>query len=530
MGRKGRPPVTIINDFISGFLGGTGEVVGRVVAGAERLFGDDHPKQSPADRTNNVLFGPDGPKQAPPPPPQPGNTGGSSGMHDGAEQAGDQYSKNLDAASLTDQKLADLLKQIFTNNQNARDKINAILTEIKTKTGQVGPELGDPASLLSFHQFLDQKFGEIQKLLADSQVDAKTQAAIMDAIGKEYKTNSPKKDDTGATGSGTGGGGEGSGGSGGDGGGSGGGGGDGAGAGGGSDPGAAGAGGDPLADPMAGLGPMGGMGMDPMSMMGPAMAGLGSLPGALGGLTGAGGSPLDALGPALGSLGPMLAGAKDSFGDKSSPEDKNSEFTDTKGEKSDKKNDFKDDGGDQGKQEQGKQDQGKQGQGNTGPGRPGAEQVGAQAGPGTTPPAGAPAGAPGQAPGDPQKTVTLPGGTPVTAPSTERAAAMKSVINGSSVTAAYEGQDIHLPPPGTPVLSPVSRNNLQPGDYGQFATKAPIMYMGNNKIWMDGQLQPISALQSSTDFLGWTQPPASGGQQLQQAGASAPPKPPTGNV
>ena len=513
--------MTIINDFMSGFLGGTGEVVGRVVAGAERLFGGDHPKQSPADRTNNVLFGPDGPKQAPPPP-QPGNTGGSSGMHDGAEQAGDQYSKNLDAASLTDQKLADLLKQIFTNNQNARDKINSILTEIKTKTGQVGPELGDPASLLSFHQFLDQKFGEIQKLLADSQVDAKTQAAIMDALGKEYKTNSPKKDENG--GSSASGGGDGSGAGGGEGGGGEGG---GAGGGGGSDPGATGGGaGDPMADPMAGLGPMGGMGMDPMSMMGPAMAGLGSIPGALGGLAGAGGSPLDALGPALGSLGQSLAGAKDSFGDKSGSDDKNnSEFTDTKGEKSDKKNDFKDDGGDQGKQ-----DQGKQGQGNTPPGGPGTEQVGAQAGPATTPPAGAPAGAPGQAPGDPQKTVTLPGGTPVTAPTTERAAAMKSVINGSSVTAAYEGEDIHLPPPGTPVLSPVSRNNLQPGDYGQFATKSPIMYMGNNKIWMDGQLQPISALQSSTDFLGWTQPPASGGQQLQQAGASAPPKPPTGNV
>lgn len=509
--------MTIINDFLPGFLGGMGEAVGKVVAGAERLFGDDHPKQSPADRTKNVLFGPDGPKQAPPPPPAPGNTGGSGGMHDGAEQAGDQYSKNLDAASLTDQKLAELLKQIFTNNQNARDKIASIMTEIKTKTGQIGPELGDPAALVSFHQFLDQKFGEIQKLLSDSQVDAKTQAAIMEALGKEYKTNSPNSDGNGGS-SGSGGG-EGSGS---------GGGGEGGGAGGGGEAGGGAGAGDPLADPMAGLGPMGGMGMDPMSMMGPAMAGLGSLPGALGGLGGAGGSPLDALGPAMGALGPMLSGAKDSFGDKSNQDEKNnSDFTDTKGEKSDKKGEFKDDTG------QNNDDQGKKGQGQNGnppPAGPATEQVGAQAGPGNTPPAAAPAGAPGQAPGDPQKTVTMPGGSPVTAPSLERASAMRSVMGGSSVTAAYEGQDIHLPPPGTPVLSPISRNQLQPGDYGQFATKAPIMYMGNNKIWMDGQLQPISALQSSTDFLGWTQPPASGGQQLQQAGASAPPKPPTGNV
>ena len=35
------------------------------------------------------------------------------------------------------------------------------------------------------------------------------------------------------------------------------------------------------------------------------------------------------------------------------------------------------------------------------------------------------------------------------------------------------------------------------------------MFMGNGKIWLDGQLQPISALGSPPDFLGWTKPPAS---------------------
>ena len=78
------------------------------------------------------------------------------------------------------------------------------------------------------------------------------------------------------------------------------------------------------------------------------------------------------------------------------------------------------------------------------------------------------------------------------------------------------------------MLAPVSRNELQPGDYGQFSTKAPIMYMGNDKIWMDGQLQPISALQSSSDFLGWSAPPAHGAQQ--QGGANAPTTPPSGKV
>lgn len=527
------PPVSLIEDFVSSVLTGTVTVVTKVVGGAERLFGDDPPKQSPADRTNNVLFGPGGPPAAPPPPPPPpggpgGATGGAQpgagGMQDGAGQAGHSYGDNVNAAALTDEKLSELLKQIFTNNQNARDKVTAILADIQDKTKQVGPELGDPASLLSFHQYLDQKFGEIQKLLSDSQVDAKTQSAIMDALGEEYRTNAPKTPGDGSgggDGSGSGGG-DGSG-SGGDGGSGGAGGDEGGGDLGAGDGGAAGAGGgtDPLIDPMAGLGSMGGM--DPMSMMGPAMAGLGSLPGALGGLGGmGGGSPLDALGPALQSLAPALAGAKDSFGDnKSGADDKNgSDFTDTKGgDKPDKPADVKDENG-------GNQGTPPAAQGNA-PATPPGEQAGPQPAPGT-PVAGAPVGGPGAAPADPQRTVEMPGGTPVTAPDAERAAAMRSVIGGSSVTGAYEGQDVHLPPPGTPVLAPVSRNDLQPGDYGQFSTKAPIMYMGNNKIWMDGQLQPISALQSSSDFLGWSAPPANGAQQ--QGGAPAPIPPPSGRL
>jgi hypothetical protein len=501
-----------------------------VVVGAERLFGDDSPKESPADRANNALFGPGGPKTAPPPPPPPpggpggaagGSQDGAGGLQDGAGQAGQSYGDNVNAAAMTDEKLSELLKQIFTNNQNARDTVNAILADIQDKTKQVGPELGDPASLLSFHQYLDQKFGEIQKLLSDSQVDAKTQSAIMDALGEEYRTNSPKSSGDGAGGGDSGGSGGDDSGSGGDGGSNASGGDDGGGTG---DGGGSGAGGgtDPLTDPMAGLGPMGGM--DPMSMMGPAMAGLGSLPGALGGLGGmGGGSPLDALGPALQSLGPALSGAKDSFSDgKSGADDKDgSDFTDTKGDTSDKSEDVKDgNGGEQGKSPAAQNNP-------AAPSGTPSEQAGPQPAPGT-PVAGAPAAAAGAAPDDPQKTVDMPGGTPVTAPSAERAAAMRSVIGGSSVAGAYEGQDVHLPPPGTPVLAPVSRNDLQPGDYGQFSTKAPILYMGNNKIWMDGQLQPISALQSSSDFLGWSAPPVNGAQQ--QTGAAAPTTPPSGKV
>lgn len=517
MGRKGTPPVTIIEDFVSTVLRGTVTVVTKVVGTAEHLFGDD-PRHSSVERTNHVLFGGGGP---PSPPPAadgaPGNPPpGAGGLQDGAGHDGQSYGDNVNAAALTDEKLSELLDQIFTKNRNARDQVTAILADIQDKTKQVGPELGDPASLLSFHQYLDQKFGEIQKVLGDAQVDAKTQSAIMAALGEQYRTNAPKRPGDGeaqadgggsggvgtdATGQGSDGGSDGSGGDG------------GGGVGGG-------AGSEPLTDPMAGLGPLGGV--DPMSMIGPAMAGLGSLPGSLGGLGGlGGGSPLDALGPALQSLGPALAGARDSFGDdKSGADDRNGrDFTDTKGDKPDKLADFTDEHGGQHGNSPGAQ-------GNT-PTTPPAPQAGPQPAPGT-PVAGAPAGAPAAAASDPQRTVDMPGGTQVTAPSAERATAMRSVIGGSSVTGAYEGQDVHLPPPGTPVLAPVSRNDLQPGDYGQFSTKSPIMYMGNDKIWMDGQLQPIGALQSSSDFLGWSAPPVGGAGQ--QGGPAAPPAVQSGRV
>ncbi len=84
-----------------------------------------------------------------------------------------------------------MLKQIFASNQAARDKVSSILSEITNKQKQIAPEMGDPASVSAFGQFLDQKFGEIQKVLTDAQVDGKTRAAILDALGDEYRANGP---------------------------------------------------------------------------------------------------------------------------------------------------------------------------------------------------------------------------------------------------------------------------------------------------------------------------------------------------
>jgi len=482
----------------------------KVVTAVRGAFddGDAPTSQTPLQRTNTALYGPEGVPQAPPPVPAP-PADQAGGLNDGATTAGDQYNQNVDGAALTDDKLATLLKQIFESNQQARDKVNAILTEIQAKSDQIAPEMGDPASVMAFQQYMDQKFAEIQKLLSDSQVDAKTQAAIMDALGEEYRTNGPKsgEGEPGSTSNGGSSSGEGS---------SGGGGGEAApppadpGAGGGvADPGAAGT--DPLTDPLAGMGNMGmgGMPMDPMA----SLAGLGSaLPGMLGGMGGGmGGSPLDALGPALGGLGSALPGLASQFSDKGAKDDAAAEFSDSPGEgKGDKPEEgFKDD---QAPSEEEPPAEPAKDDGKAEPeAAPSVEPVSNAA------PAAAPAAAPGV---DPALTVKMPDGSTVTAPDAQRAAAMEAVKNGSSVSAAYGDQ---IPPAGTPVMNPVDRNSLQPGDYAQFAAKPAVMYMGNGNIWVDGTLKPVSALPSSEDFLGWTGPPASGAVAPAPATAPAPP-------
>lgn len=442
------------------------ENIGKVLAEAGKLFSHDEPKRSPLDHTNQVLFGPTG---TPPPTPD-----GGSGLNTGATNAGQDYHGGVDAAQLTDQKLAELLKQIFASNQAARDKISAILSEISTKQKQIAPEMGDPASLTAFGQFLDQKFGEIQKILSDAQVDAKTQAAILDALGDEYRSNTPKPPGTDA-----------------------------------SPPAANDAdttdtapptspaadpatGQDPLTDPLAGMGIGAPTAMDPLSAMGPALAGLSALPAAMGGLAG-GGAPLDALG-SLGQLGGALAGR--GFTDQPSADDKSkNDFTDKPTDTPDKKPPTGDPA-----------DALKDDQHHEPPAPPAASTA-------PTPPDAAPAAAPAPAPVDQARTVTLPDGRVVIAPDDKIATAMRSVLSGTSVTDAFKAADLALPPPGTPVLDPADPAHLDPGSLAQFASRDPVLAMGDGKIWLNGQLQPIGALGSSSDFLGWSKPPTKASAQ-----------------
>ncbi|WP_064961451.1 DUF4226 domain-containing protein [Mycolicibacterium conceptionense] len=430
------------------------------------------------------------PPAAPPPPAPPAPGPQNGGLPGGANQAGSDYGTGTAGVSAIDEKLAAKLKEIFAANKASYDRVMAILKEIEDKQTQMGPEaLNNPAGLLTFQKFLDEKLAEVQKILADAHVDTATQAQILKELGDEYRTTGPKGDEHDEAG-GSGGEGGGSGGSGGDGGGTGGAGGDPAAVGGAPPAG----GGDPLEDPLAGLGPLGGGMMDPLSALSPALAGLSSLPQMMSGM-GGGGLPIGDLGSMLGSLGGGLAGmAKDGFNDKpaddapKSPEDG---FKDEEGKKPEEpKEEFKDDK--------------PQPAPPTNPADPLAGDPNAKNE--TAPEAAAPEAGKAQ-PGETDLTVKA-GDEVFTAPDPTTKAVMDDVINkGMGVTAAYAAHNIQLPPPGTAVTTPVDPNMMKGGELGYFDAQEPILALGNRKIWLDGQVQPLSALGSRTDFLGWTQAP-----------------------
>jgi hypothetical protein len=234
---------------------------------------------------------------------------------------------------------------------------------------------------------------------------------------------------------------------------------------------------------------------DPLSMLGPAMAGLGAIPGSLGGAA----SSLPA--GALGALGPLASGLAGQGGDG---------FKDGDAHDRGKSDDFED--GPHGK---GDGDGGKNSDATPGQTQPAGQT---QPQPATQP---APAAAvPASAGGDPSRVVPMPDGSPVTAPTAQHASAVRAVLNGSTVNDAWKQAHVELPPPGTPVTAPADPSHLVPGQIAQFKSRDPVMYMGNGKIWLDGQLQPQSAMPTG-DFLGWVDPPQLAGT------TSAPPSPGT---
>jgi Domain of unknown function (DUF4226) len=103
-------------------------------------------------------------------------------------------------------------------------------------------------------------------------------------------------------------------------------------------------------------------------------------------------------------------------------------------------------------------------------------------------------------------TVTLPDGDTVTAASPQLAAAIKAAVGGAPIADAFHQQGITIPPPGTPVTSPLDPRQVIPGDVGVF-TDRHALALGHEKALLDGQIQHIATV-SGPNFLGWEHPPA----------------------
>lgn len=430
---------------------------------------------------------------APPPAPE-----GPSGVQGGADQAGTNYEQTSGAVNATDDKVNSLLKQIFASNDQARSQVSGIVDGIKAAQQQLVTDPSkarDPQSLAYFNQYLDQQLGKVEQILDGAKVDSKRQAELLSVLGDEYRKAAPGQDGSKDHGGGQGGTDQSGGSDGGDQ--SGGGGGPGVDSGAGSGLGAV--------DPFAGLGGLGGLGGgDPLSsMLGPVMSALSSLQGVLGG---AGSSlPADALGALGGQLGGRGTGSE-GFSDH---DDHDRGHT---------KSDFAavgDQGGDG--QNQGAGDPNSVG--STTQNNPSAIADQGQPQPGEQ--SAGPAAVPVSAAGNPNLVIQMPDGSPATATTAQHKGAVEAVMGGGSPADGWKRQNVEIPPPGTPVTNPGDPSRLVPGEIAQYKSRDPVMYFGNGKIWLDGQLQPQSALPTG-GFLGWLDPGALAGGHATPGETAAP--------
>ncbi|MCP9276480.1 intermediate filament family protein [Mycolicibacterium arenosum] len=115
-------------------------------------------------------------------------------------------------------------------------------------------------------------------------------------------------------------------------------------------------------------------------------------------------------------------------------------------------------------------------------------------------------------------TVALPDGTDVDARTTLGAKAVAAALHGAPVADAWQQAGVTVPPPGTPVTAPIPPTQLMAGDVGVWKDHL-VMALGDGKVLVSGQVQPLTSVDSGPDFLGWMDPSAGrpGGDQAPPA-------------
>ncbi|WP_232538318.1 hypothetical protein [Mycobacterium intracellulare] len=110
----------------------------------------------------------------------------------------------------------------------------------------------------------------------------------------------------------------------------------------------------------------------------------------------------------------------------------------------------------------------------------------------------------------------LPAATTADARSAQGATAALAALNGLPVAEAWHQAGVTVPPPGTPVTSPIPPTLLKAGDIGVCKDHL-VMALGTSKVLVSGQVQPLTSVDSDPDFLGWMDPSVESGKGGRQS-------------
>lgn len=470
----------VIGSVIGGVLGtAVGGPVGGVLGAAGGYLGSRALDDSPPPHDPGSPKPPPYPGSAPGVPPYPAlpappgvNGPGSGGAADASGADAQALAEIIDHLEHLDKSAAATVEAIHAAGAAGQRALEGIQKDVDAKIAELGPRLNTPDGQKELREFLKDKLSSAKKIIDDQIADAETKARqtremtqqYLDAAGGAH--HKPGEDGGDGSGGGNGGGGGGSG-----------------GGTGGADqatsPAAA-----PATPPASPYGPgMPGAGMMPASMPMPSLPSFGG-----GGMPGlGGGDPLWALN-GVGGLGNH--GQDPSFEDGSGHGDSGSpklhDADNATGAGSDKGSDHSD-----------AETKPAADHGSTG----GVTDAGNHV---------TNAGDAGNAGPDGGTHVPLPDGTTAEARSTQGAAAARAALGGAPVADAWHQAGVTVPPPGTPVTSPIPPTLLKAGDVGVWKDHL-VMALGNNKVLVSGQVQPLTSVGSGPDFLGWMDPSAAPG-------------------
>lgn len=454
---------TVVGGPIGGVLGG--------LAGGHGLPGQA--PQAPARPKPPPYPGsvPDAPPYPTLPPPPGVNTPGSGRAADAADVDAQALAHIIDRLEELDHSAAATVEAIHAAGAAGRQALDGIQRDVDAKVAELGPRLNTPAGQKELRDFLKEKLTSAKQIIDEQIADAEAKARHSRELTQHYLDvaggGHGKPDDGGSSGGGPGGGSAGSGAR------------DGADQG--TTPASA-----PVTPPSPSLGQPMMPGIPNVGMM-PAGLPIPSLPSfGGGGVPGLGGDPLSAL---SGLSGAGAHGPDPSFEDSSGHRDSDTPTLHDPANAGDTGSHKGSDTETKPAGDHGSTNAGTELTNNQTP-HPGDEANAGQGG---------------------STHVALPDGTTTDARTTQGAVAARTALHGATVADAWHQAGVTVPPPGTPVTAPIPPTQLKAGDIGVWQDHL-VMALGNGKVLVSGQVQPLTSVSSGPDFLGWMDPSTTHGK------------------